>query len=94
MKAADALVAASALFRGLPLKVITEEELAHNTPDPSLHAKTTSLALGTCDAFVSHSWSDDGHSKFTQLHGWAAGEEKQIWLESVRWHSNSGPVAL
>ena len=48
-----------------------------------MHAKTDKATLGTVDAFVSHSWSDPGDAKFKQLHEWAGGEDKSIWLDKV-----------
>jgi hypothetical protein len=40
-------------------------------PDPALNAKTVQAELGMVDAFVSHSWSDDGGDKYDGLHAWA-----------------------
>ena len=81
--AAEALKNAAEAFRSLPLFKLTCEELAKNTPDPAMHAKTDKATLGTVDAFVSHSWSDPGDAKFKQLHEWAGGEDKSIWLDKV-----------
>ena len=45
------------------------------------------LFVGSCDAFVSHSWSDDGSKKFDALCSWALdfksenGREPQLWID-------------
>ena len=37
-----------------------------------------------CEAFVSHSWSDDGAAKFARLHSWAAGDASTLlWLDKA-----------
>ena len=93
--AAEALKNAVKAFRSLPLFKLTREELARNTPDPAMHAKTDKATLGTVDAFVSHSWSDPGDAKFKQLHEWAGGEDKSIWLDKVsEEHTRASPPCL
>ena len=87
-------MAASRNFRAQPLSVLTREVLLNNQPDPTLHAKTVAAELGAVDAFMSHSWSDDGSAKFDSLHEWAAalceegkgrlGADVLIWLDKVR----------
>lgn len=43
--------------------------------------------VGSCDAFVSHSWSDDGSKKFDSLCEWSLlfkaenGREPQLWVD-------------
>ena len=85
--AAHALQTAKARFRTLPLHLLTEADLASKTPDPSLYAKTQPAEFGKCDAFASHSWSDDGVRKFATLHEWAAGKgghaKVSIWLDKA-----------
>ena len=68
-------------FRALPIDALTRAEFVDNAPDPALHAKTVPARLGAVDAFVSHSWSDDGDAKFDRLHTWACDAHKQLWLE-------------
>lgn len=81
--AATTLAVATERFRALPLAQLTREELAHNKPDPTMHSKTVQVNLGQVDAFVSHSWSDDGSVKFAKLHEWANGETRMVWLDKV-----------
>ena len=49
-----------------------------------MNKKTVAVTLGSVDAFCSHSWSDDGSAKFDELHKWAGGTKKFIWLDKVR----------
>lgn len=87
--AADAFEGAIKHFRAWPLSQLTREILAHNKPDTTLHAHTLEAKLGGVDAFVSHSWSDDGTSKFDKLQQWAATRTPQseaghlIWLDKA-----------
>jgi len=81
--AATTLAVATERFRALPLAQLTREELAHNKPDPTMHSKTVQVNLGQVDAFVSHSWSDDGSVKFAKLHEWANGETRMVWLDKA-----------
>jgi hypothetical protein len=68
-----------------------------NKVDPALHDKTVKAELNEVDAFVSHSWADDGHEKFDGLQQWAVeliskasvrsedggGAEVQLWLDKA-----------
>ena len=81
--AAKVLSKASKTFRAMPLSKLTREELANSTPDPTMNSKTDAAELGTVHAFVSHSWSDAGGAKYDQLHEWAGGEERLIWLDKA-----------
>jgi hypothetical protein len=55
-----------------------------------LFGKTKKTRLGDCDAFLSHSWSDDGATKWDALSSWAnafrerQGREPKLWLDKVR----------
>jgi len=71
----------------LPLDALAEADLLTNQ-DTGLHAKTTPAELGACDAFVTHSWQDDGAAKFESLGAWAKKfvvEERSptIWLDKA-----------
>jgi len=50
-------------------------------------ARTVPCALGHADAFVSHSWFDNSHDKFSELQAWAAefrreqGREPLVWID-------------
>ena len=81
--AAESLATATEHFRAQPLATLTRAELMDKAPDPALHAKTVRATLGSVHAFASHSWSDDGSAKFDQLHEWAAGQEKLLWLDKA-----------
>ena len=84
---AKALATAAAHFRAQPLSKLTLAALMNNEPDPSLYALTVPAVLGEVDAFMSHSWSDDGKLKYERLHEWArelgGDREAQIWLDKV-----------
>ena len=73
-------------FRGLSVDQISANDLL-SSHDTGLHKKTIRLRLGGCDAFVSHSWHDDGQLKFNALTSWVASFEKEhrrkpiVWLE-------------
>jgi len=62
LDAAHALGLARKTFRGLPISAIGPSDLG-SSEDSGLHARTVKLPLGSCDAFVSHSWHDDGGEK-------------------------------
>ena len=78
-----ALELAAARFRVLPLKSLTAADLSTNE-DTGLFPRTELAPLGECDAFVSHSWRDDGDRKHSKLHEreWGKGEPS-IWLDKV-----------
>ena len=66
--ASETLALAMDHFRGLPLASLTREELAKNTPDPQMFEKSVPTKFGEVHAFLSHSWSDKGDSKFDAAH--------------------------
>ena len=82
------MVAATQHFRALPLSKLTLAALMNNEPDPSLYALTVPAVLGEVDAFMSHSWSDDGKLKYERLHEWTrelgGDRDVQIWLDKAR----------
>ena len=52
-----------------------------------MYDKTVEIRLGQCDAFMSHSWSDDGSRKYDLLHEWAGDDDKRLcstMLETLR----------
>ncbi len=74
-------------FRTLPLDAIAEADLLTNQ-DTGLHAKTAHAKLGSADAFVSHSWHDDGVAKYAQLLAWARKfleleRSPMLWLDKA-----------
>lgn len=80
-------------FRSICFTDLSVEDFAKNTEDANsknqLHEKTTKTILGKCDAFISHSWHDDGEQKFEVLQKWSAefkkktGREPQYWLDKA-----------
>jgi hypothetical protein len=85
---AEALKLGTERFRALPLAELKREEIAGRKagavandwksspgwPTQELLDKTFLARFGKVDAFVSHSWSDDGDAKFDRLQEWAAEE--------------------
>ena len=49
---------------------IEKDQLAENSPNPELYVLSEAADLGTCDAFVSHSWHDNPELKWEALQGW------------------------
>ena len=81
---AEALTMAASSFRVLPLSSLELDDLASNV-DTGLNARVRRAHLGDCDAFVSHSWQDDGEQKYRQLEGHAfPSAERTIWLDKVK----------
>jgi hypothetical protein len=83
-------------FRALPASALTQQHLAASTAAPELHAKTRQVAVGECDFFLSHSWSDEGDAKWQALQSVLQeeaeahkGREMLLWLECVRQRSSS-----
>ena len=86
--AAAVLARAQSRFRALPVPSLTKEELMNNEGSPELSAKASAARLGDVQAFVSHSWSDDGEGKFNRLHEYAAAcggdlAAVRIWLDKA-----------
>lgn len=81
-------------FRSISFQDLSEEDLLLNTDSKdesnNLYSKTLQARLGSCDVFISHSWSDDGKKKFAVLQQWAmdfkdknGGREPQLWLDKA-----------
>jgi hypothetical protein len=98
LSAAEAFKRGKELFRKLPFSQLTPEDLpgtskvlggssngmsAAAKPTKELCDKTYSAKLGEVDAFISHSWSDDGDAKYVQMKEWAAGRDVSIWLDKA-----------
>ena len=81
-----ALIAAKSAFRVVPFSELALEDFASNK-DTGLASKTRPAALGECDAFLSHSWRDDGTAKYEAVAAWAkalveGGQAKPtLWLD-------------
>ena len=72
-------------FRGIALELVTEADMMGNKPDPSLYVKTFAATFNSVDAFVSHSWSDDPRTKWTQLQRWRAQFKSENKREPIVW---------
>jgi hypothetical protein len=98
LSAAEAFKRGTERFRALPLAKLTPADLpgsmvlagysqgmsAAAQPTKELCDKTYSAKLGEVDAFISHSWSDDGDAKFDRLQQWAAGRDSvSVWLDKA-----------
>ena len=80
---AEALTMAAGSFRVLPLGRLEPDDLASNV-DTGLNARVRRADLGDCDAFISHSWQDDGEQKYRRLERHVfASAERTIWLDKV-----------
>eukprot|EP00947_MAST-08B_sp_MAST-8B-sp1_P006083 g6083.t1 len=61
--------------------------MANNKPNPSLFARTEAATLGSVDAFISHSWSDDAPAKWVALQRWRSAfkqkhnREPTVWID-------------
>ena len=74
-------------FRALRLDAISANDLSNNS-DTQMFGRTQPAKLGTVDAFISHSWQDDGNAKHAQLQVWGekvrtanGGQEPLVWLD-------------
>jgi hypothetical protein len=82
-----AFAQAAARFRCIDLTMLTEEEMARHDPDPALYRRSLKVRLGDCDAFISHSWSDDATDKWAALQQWRQafiakhGREPRVWID-------------
>jgi len=76
-------------FRSIDLSKLSSEDLWDNAPDPRLNALAEPTKLGSCDAFVSHSWHDDAAAKWEALQEWRSwfrakhGREPRVWLDKL-----------
>jgi hypothetical protein len=61
---------AAARFRMIRADKILKEDLEKKDPDPLLYQRSQPARLGSCDAFVSHSWSDDAEGKWKAFEQW------------------------
>ena len=105
LSAAEAFKLGAERFRKLPLAKLKLEEIAGRKsgavagdwktspgwPTRELYNKTTLAKIGEVDAFISHSWSDDGDAKFKCLQEWKTKDLKNhkdkkavtIWLDKA-----------
>lgn len=73
-------------FRVLSFDCLCETDFSSNS-DSGLGGRSISVALGDCDAFLSHSWHDDAAQKWAALRSWAddferaTGRPPRVWLD-------------
>jgi hypothetical protein len=65
----EAVALARQRFCALPIDCLSQADL-QSSADSGLHQMVVKLKLGGCDAFLSHSWSDDPASKWETLQLW------------------------
>ena len=80
-------------FRSIPFEELRQDDFTRNTETAGetnvLFSKTSPCELGSCDAFLSHSWKDHGPHKFAALSQWAEqfkeqeGRYPSIWLDKA-----------
>lgn len=88
ISAEAALDAATASFRAISFAKLSAEDFVSNEVNTSREAhlaRTQHVNLGDCDAFVSHSWSDDPAEKYMQLSVWAASFEEKHGRKPLLW---------
>ena len=89
--AADALLLAKDSFRSICFTDLSSKDFIDNKDTCNvLYKKTIKTTLGMADAFVSHSWHDDGNEKYRVLEKWSlefkrkTGREPQLWIDKVQ----------
>ena len=81
-------------FRAISLELVAETDMMGNKPHSSLYVKTNAATFNSVDAFVSHSWSDDPSTKWTQLQRWRAQFKRERKREPIVWiDTRSGECA-
>lgn len=92
MSAGRGLELARKKFRCLSFDKIQPNDLKNNKQKGTKNAmfdKTQSAKFGCCDAFISHSWSDNGAQKYEALRSWAEefqttnGRQPLLWLDKA-----------
>jgi len=85
--AADVMAHARTRFRGVMASELGIDVLAASVPDPRHSALAWPCSLGSCDAYISHSWHDDGHAKWEAMKEWRNvfftqhGREPVVWFD-------------
>ena len=93
VKASESLAMAQDKFRSIAFNKLEESDFESNREGANnenvLFGKTDETRLGKCDAFISHSWSDNGKQKYAALKQWCQdfksenGREPQLWLDKA-----------
>ena len=91
----DSLGLAKKRFKSLCFTELKESDFINKTEDEgetnTLFEKAKDTKLGTCDAFISHSWSDDGAAKYEALRRWARnfrndhGRSPKLWIDKAHY---------
>ncbi|CAJ1336565.1 unnamed protein product [Effrenium voratum] len=85
----EALRHAKSRFRVIDVNKLEMADLSGNSPSVDLFERSVPASLGSCDAFVSHSWSDDPAAKWLALTRWRQkfqllrGRSPMIWLDKA-----------
>ena len=93
VKASESLAMAQSKFRSIAFNKLAESDFESNREGASnenvLFGQTDETRLGKCDAFISHSWSDNGKQKYAALKQWCRDfkskhkREPQLWLDKA-----------
>ena len=93
VKASESLAMAQGKFRSIAFNRLAESDFESNREGANnenvLFGKTNETRLGQCDAFISHSWSDNGKQKYAALKQWCQDfkskhkREPQLWLDKA-----------
>ena len=87
------LTEAASRFKALRVDLLHEDDFASNMAVAEgrkpLHERAEGLALGECEAFLSHSWRDAAAPKYFAVNAWAADfynkheHHPRIWLDKA-----------
>eukprot|EP00398_MALV-I-01_sp_L67-1_P000641 gene641-208_t len=93
VNAENSLQLAREKFRTICFSELRESDFAKNKEDSSstnrLYSLTSRTILGECDVFLSHSWHDNGKTKFKALKNWCEkfetkyGRHPRLWLDKA-----------
>ncbi|CAE7830117.1 unnamed protein product [Symbiodinium sp. CCMP2592] len=84
-----ALKKAESQFRIIDCDMLQKDDLSDNQPSLHLFELSRPASLGSCDAFVSHSWRDDADAKWDALQSWKHafnsrfGRSPSVWLDKA-----------
>ncbi|CAK9081057.1 unnamed protein product [Durusdinium trenchii] len=85
----EALDQATSRFRVINVDKIQLSDLGSNQPSAELFERSVPASLGSCDAFISHSWSDDPGAKWAALISWrdrfvsSRGRSPYVWFDKA-----------
>lgn len=83
----EVLAGARQSFRVVSLEKLDFEMVANNSPNAGCILLTEPRRLGSCDAYVSHSWHDDPGAKWAAMQSWRnafiaqKGREPVVWFD-------------